>query len=165
MGRVVGPWGVRGWVKVVPYGDGPDGLVAQRTWWLPDERGAWQPRAIDQARAHSGTVVAAIAGISTPEAAAVLKGRDVAVPRSALPRPGANEVYLGDLVGLGVENAAGVPLGTVVAVEDYGAHPLIRVRAGEGKGGEDALVPLVTPILRSVDLAGRRIVVDWEPGY
>ncbi|HQU50334.1 MAG TPA: ribosome maturation factor RimM [Casimicrobiaceae bacterium] len=162
---MVGPWGVRGWVKVTPYGDRPDGLVAQRTWWLKEAGGTWRPRAVDEARVHGHAVVASIAGFGTPEAAAVLKGGEVAVPRSALPRPGKNEVYLGDLVGLGVVSESGHALGNVVAVEDFGAHPVIRVRAVGGKGGEDRLVPFVAPILRSVDLALGRIVVDWEPEY
>jgi len=162
---VVGPWGVRGWVKVAPYGDTPQGLVAQRTWWLRDRGGAWRPHAVGEARVHSGTVVASVEGVATPEAAAVLKGADVAVPRAALPRPGRNEVYLDDLVGLDVVSESGHLLGKVVAVQDFGAHPLIRVRASEGKGEEDRLVPFVAPILKSVDLAGRRIVVDWEPEY
>lgn len=163
MGRVVGPWGVRGWVKVAPYGDGPEGLAAQRTWWMRDAAGDWRPHEVSEARAHSGTVVAAIAGYATPEAASALKGRDVAVRRSALPRLAKNEVYLADLVGLDVVSASGRSLGAVVAVEDYGAHPLLRVRAGGGAA--ERLVPFVAPILRSVDLAARRITVDWEPEY
>jgi 16S rRNA processing protein RimM len=71
---------VRGWVKVAPYGDGPVGLVAQRTWWLRAPGGDWQSRVVTAARAHSGTVVAALEGFGTPEAAAALKGREVAVP-------------------------------------------------------------------------------------
>lgn len=165
MGRVVGPWGVRGWVKVAPYGDGPEGLAAQRTWWLRDEGGAWRSHAVSEARAHSGTVVAAIAGYPTPEAAAVLKGREVAVPRSVLPKPKRGEIYLADLVGLEVVSAAGFALGKVAAVEDYGAHPLLRVKREAGKGEEDRLVPFVAPILQSVDLALGRITVDWEPEY
>jgi 16S rRNA processing protein RimM len=156
MGRVVGPWGVRGWVKVAPYGERPDGLVDQRTWWL--RRG--------EARMHSGTIVAALEGYGNPESAAGLKGFEVAVPRSALPRLRKDEVYLADLVGLEVVSVSGAVLGTVVAMEDYGAHPVMRVReAAEATPRADRLVPCVAPILRSVDLAGRRIEVEWEPEY
>jgi 16S rRNA processing protein RimM len=147
----------------LPHGDGPDSLVAQRTWWLRGSDGGWKAYAVSGARAHSGTVVAALEGIADPETAATIKGRDVAVPRSALPtlRPG--EVYLADVVGLDVVDAAGRPLGRVVAMEDYGAHPVMRVRREKRDGaGAESLVPFVEPILRSVDLAGRRIEVDWE---
>ena len=157
---------MRGWVKVAPYGDGPEGLLAQRTWWLRGPGGKWQARTVIEARAHSGTVVAALEGFGTPEVAATLKGCDVAVPRSALPKARKGEVYHADLVGLDVVNASGRSLGKVVAIESFGAHPLMRVQGGEG-GGDPAgrLVPFVEPILRSVDLRARRIEVDWEPDY
>ena len=164
MGRVVGPWGVRGWVKVAPYGDDPAGLAKQRAWWLQDGQGGWTRRDVGEARVHSGTVVASLAGLDTPEAAAQWKGRDVAVPRAALPKARKGEVYLADLVGLTVVSASGAVLGTVVAIEDYGAHPLMRV-AAEGAAGQGRLVPFVEPIVRAVDLTSRRIDVEWEPEY
>ena len=166
LGRVVGAWGVRGWVKVAPLGDGPEGLLAQPAWWLGAPGGEGRRRTVLEARAHSGTVVASLDGCATPEAAAELKGCEVAVPRSALPKARRGEVYLADLVGLDVVSASGRALGTVVAMEPYGAHPLMRVRGGES-GGDPAgrLVPFVEPILMSVDLAARRIEVDWEPEY
>ena len=163
MGRVIGPWGVRGWIKVAPHGDGPEGLVRQRTWWLRDDEGGWARREVGEARAHSGTVVASLSGIATPEDAKRWKGRDVAVPRDALPKAKRGELYVGDLVGLTVVTASGTTLGTVVAVEDYGAHPVMRVAAG-GSGGE-RLVPFVEPIVRAVDLKARRVEVEWEPEY
>ena len=75
-------------------------------------------------------------------------------------------MYLADLIGLEVVSLTGRPLGTVVAMESYGAHPLMRVLGGE-PGGDPAgkLVPFVEPILKSVDLKARRIEVDWEPEY
>ena len=90
------------------------------------------------------------------------KGRDVAVPRSALPKPRKGEVYLADLVGLEVVSVSGAVLGRVVAIEDYGAHPLMRIAPG---GGEARLVPFVEPIVRAVDLQAKRIEVEWEPEY
>ena len=165
MGRVVGPWGVRGWVKVAPYGDDPAGLVSQRAWWLQDGQGGWTRRDVGEARVHSGTVVASLDGLTTPEAARAWKGRDVAVPRSALPKPRRGEVYLADLVGLEVVAGSGVSLGRVVAVEDYGAHPVMRVAPEGAAPGSGRLVPFVEPIVRGVDLAARRIDVEWEPEY
>ena len=165
MGRVIGPWGVRGWIKVAPYGDAPDGLVAQRAWWVRERAGGWTRHEVVEARAHSGTVVASLAGFATPEAAKGLKGLEVGVPRSALPAPRRGEIYLADLVGLEVVSVSGTTLGKVVAVEDYGAHPLMRVVAEGGAGQPERLVPFVAPIVRAVDLKAGRIDVEWEPEY
>ena len=165
LGRVIGPWGVRGWIKVAPYGDDPAGLLAQRAWWLQGRDGGWTRHEVVEARMHSGTVIASLAGFATPEAAKGLKGFAVGVPRSALPALRRGEIYLADLVGLDVVSASGAALGKVVAVEDFGAHPVLRVAEEGGAAREGRLVPFVAPIVRAVDLKARRIDVEWEPEY
>ena len=164
MGRVLGPWGVRGWIKVAPFGDDPAGLVAQREWWMRErgDHGAAVLARLDHVVPPPCS--AALAGFATPEAAKALKGREVGVPRAALPAPRRGEIYLADLVGLDVVSGSGATLGKVVAVEDYGAHPVLRV-AEAGGAAEHRLVPFVAPIVRGVDLKARRIDVEWEPEY
>ncbi|MCC7115707.1 MAG: 16S rRNA processing protein RimM [Burkholderiales bacterium] len=161
MGRVVGPWGVRGWIKVAPWGAGPAGLAAQRSWWMRPTDGEWRNWAVTEAKVHGNAVVAAVGGCVDPESAARFKGWEIAVPRSALPPPERGEVYLDDLVGLDVMSVTGADLGRVGAIDEFGAHPLLRVE----KDGAKRLIPCVAPILRSIDLEAGRIEVDWEPDY
>ena len=140
LGRVVGAWGVRGWVKVAPLGDGPEGLLAQPAWWLGAPGGEGRRRTVLEARAHSGTVVASLDGCATPEAAAELKGCEVAVPRSALPKARRGEVYLADLVGLDVRLAIAEYLHAETGSPTFRPPQLLKklVRAGKlgRKSGE-----------------------------
>jgi 16S rRNA processing protein RimM len=53
-------------------------------------------------------------------------------------------------------DAAGKRVGTVVAVENYGAGDLLEI---EAEGGKRALIPLRSGI---ADLDGERIVLDPE---
>ena len=64
LGRVAGSYGVRGWVKVAPQKGVAEALVAAKEWWLGDK--AWR---VDEARVHSATVVARLAGVETREQA------------------------------------------------------------------------------------------------
>jgi 16S rRNA processing protein RimM len=163
MGRVTGPYGVRGWVKVAPFTEATDALAGYATWWLVPREGragtAWR---VESARAHADTVVAKLAGVDTREAAAALKGSLVAVPRDALPELGDDEVYVDDLVGMTVVNRRGETLGTVESVETSGAHPLLRVAAA---GGAVRLVPFVAAHVDALDRAAGRIDVDWDADY
>jgi 16S rRNA processing protein RimM len=52
---------------------------------------------------------------------------------------------------------AGLALGTVIAVQNYGAGDILEVRA-EG-GSRTALYPMTEAVVRRVDLAGRHIVL------
>ena len=163
MGRVVGPYGVRGWVKVAPFTAAADALTGYATWWLVRQEGeegrAWP---VETARVHADTVVAKLAGVGTREDAAALGGSLVAVPRDALPELDDDEVYVGDLIGMTVVNRRGEVLGRVEAVDSFGAHPVMRVA---GEGGAVRLVPFVAAYVDAVDRDAGRVDVDWGLDY
>lgn len=81
--------------------------------------------------------IARFAEIASRDAAEVLRGTTLAVPRAALPPPGEDEYYVADLMGLPA-HADGIAVGRVVAVENYGAGDLIEV---EREGGGRFMVP------------------------
>jgi 16S rRNA processing protein RimM len=167
MGQVLLPYGVKGWLRVRPHTEEPEGLLQFRSWWLrPAAGGNWREVEPLGGRLHSDTLLVQLAGIESPEAALALKGCDVGVSRSLLPRARAGEIYQADLVGLEVVNRAGVVLGRVVEVADFGAHPLLRVtRPGPAATQEERLIPYVAAVVDAVDLPERRIVVDWGEDY
>jgi 16S rRNA processing protein RimM len=155
MGRVAGSYGVRGWIKVVPGGGVREDLPGVRQWWIGGE-----PYRVAEAKVHSGTVVAKLDGVETREQALLLKGAKVSVARAALPEAEAGHYYLADLVGLEVVNEQGERLGTVKQWTTNGAQDVMEL-AGE----RTRLIPWVSAIVRSVDLAGKRIVVDWSADW
>jgi len=142
----------------------PDGLLAYRTWWLAAGDEPWREFAVLEARVHSAAVVAHLEGLNQREVAGQWRGAAVGVPRAKLPALAAGEVYWSDLVGLAVINRSGVVLGRVTGVHDAGAHPVLRVMPVDVAGAE-RLIPLVPAYVDAIDLAGTRIVVDWQPEY
>jgi 16S rRNA processing protein RimM len=86
----------------------------------------------------------------------------VGVPRDRLPPVASDEIYQADLVGLDVVNRAGARLGRVKDIWDFGAHPVLDVEHEEGR---HRLIPFVPAYVDGVDLAAKRIDVDWEADY
>ena len=84
------------------------------------------------------------------------RGAELAVPREELPPPGADEYYEFQLVGLGVEEEGGRPLGRVAAVIPGPANDVLELDGGQ-------LLPLVEDCIREVDLPGRRVILN--PGF
>lgn len=163
MGRVMAPYGVRGWLKIRPFTGEPQALLDYPTWWLAARgKGEALPQRILEGRMHSGLVVARIEGIETREHAATFSGSEVSVPRESLPEAEDDEVYWSDLAGCAVVNRDGETLGTVVEVQDNGAHPLLRL--ADPCGGE-RLIPFVPVYVLGVDLEAKRIDVDWNADY
>lgn len=163
LGRIVAPYGVQGWVKVQVFGDDPQAWAGMDAWWLgsdeslPEE--AWQPWTLSACRAQGKGLVARFAGIADRTAAETLIGRYVGAPREALPKTAKDEFYWADLIGLEVVNLVGERLGRVAELIRAGAHEVLDVR-DEAKVSH--LMPFVAAVVRQVDLAGRRIQVDWE---
>ncbi|MFO1306703.1 MAG: ribosome maturation factor RimM [Burkholderiales bacterium] len=164
MGRVIAPYGVKGWLKVAPLSAERETLLSHAQWWLRPrgERSEWRQVALLEGRPHGSTLIVRIEGLEDREAAAALSGGEIGVPRRALPPARKNEVYLADLVGLAVRNRQGETLGTVGAVQEFGAHPVLRVEHDEGA---PRLIPFVEAYVDAVDLEARRIDVDWGKDY
>jgi 16S rRNA processing protein RimM len=159
MGRIVAPYGIKGWVKIQPFTQQPQGLLDYPEWQVGRE-GGWQAQAVETARLHGNMVTAKLQGIDDREQAAVLRGLQVAISRDDFPEPGSGEYYWADLVGMEVVNEAGVALGRVTGVFETGANDVLVV-----EGERERLLPFIGPVIRQVDVAGGRIVVDWDADY
>jgi 16S rRNA processing protein RimM len=164
MGRVAAPHGVRGWVKVVPWSQDPVALIAHKVWWLktPGTQ-TWREIEVVLARAHGNVLVAELSGVGSREDASKLRGSEIALPRESLIPPAANEYYWSDLEGMDVVNRSGVRLGRVAGLTQSGAHPLLRVASDDRT--DERLIPFVAAHIDRVDVAARRIDVDWEADY
>ena len=152
MGRVAGSYGVRGWIKVVPGGGVARTLCGANEWWIGE-----RAYPVVEAKTHGATLVAKLAGIESREQALGLKGERVAIARGALPDPGPGYHYLADLVGLEVRNEQDELLGTVKHWLSNGVQDVMEVT-----GERTRLIPWVSTIVKEVDLARGRIVVDWS---
>ncbi len=141
---------MRGWLRVVV--DEPELLAAAPVWWI-----GGNARAVKESKPHSGTLLARLEGIETPEEARRLKGKAVSIPR---PEAGDGRYYWDDLVGLEVVNSQGLVLGVVKAMSSNGAHDVMEV-AGE----RTRLLPFVPVYVKHVDLQKKRIDVEWEADW
>jgi 16S rRNA processing protein RimM len=163
LGRIVAPYGVRGWMKIHPFGDDPGSWRKMTQWWLgADADGeAWQTCKVENLRAHGASWVVKLDGVDDRGAAERLDGWFFAAPREALPSTIEDEYYWADLVGLAVTNEQGESLGKVDSLVESGAHPVLVVKDGE----TERLLPFVDQVVRSVDVAGGCIHVQWEKDW
>jgi 16S rRNA processing protein RimM len=166
VGRVLGAWGIKGWIKVQAFADDPQALFSTKRWHLLPPEG---PHAVampallrvTQAREHGGMVVAGAQEVVDRNAAEALKGARVFVARSSFPTAGADEYYWVDLIGCSVINREGVELGSVADLLDTGAGSVLRVVVGDS----ERLIPFVAAYVDDVDLGARRIRVDWGTDF
>ena len=154
LGAIAGAHGVRGLVKIKSFTQDPADLTAYGP--LADESGRrrFEISVTGQAK---GLLVARIAGIEDRDAAQALRGVRLTIARAALPEPeDAEEFYQADLIGLAAEDPQGRPLGTIAAVENYGAGDFLEIARAEGA---PLLVPFTKVVVPLIDLEGGRVVV------
>ncbi len=160
LGRIVGVFGVKGWVKVKSYTEPAEGILDYGAWHLLGPGAARATVRPLEGRRHGTLVVARLEGVSDRDEAAALAHRDIAVPRAELPRPGEGQYYWADLEGLEVVTTEGTVLGRVDHFVETPANPVMVVR-----GERERWLPLVAKHLKSVDLDAGRVVVDWDPEF
>lgn len=180
VGRVLGPWGVKGWLKVQPFSADPKALFSSRRWFIrpADGPGPRTPGAvalpellrITHSKTHGDGVVAAAQEVPDRSAAEAMKGARIFIARSSFPTAPEGEYYWIDLMGLSVVNRQGEALGTVIDLLDTGAHSVLRLRRAEAVDGDkgdaaERLIPFVAAYIDDVDLPGRRITADWGLDY
>ena len=159
MGRVLAPFGVTGWIRIQSFAAAAENLLAYPTWWLGRES-EWRKYRVAGSRVQGHAVVAKLEGCDDRDEAVRLRGQEVAVLRDELPKPGTNEYYWTDLIGLHVVNTAGMDFGRLARIVQTGANDVLVV-----EGARERLIPFLADVIREVDPAAGVIRVDWDADY
>ena len=171
VGRIADAWGVKGWFKVLPHSADPQALFSSRRWFLqPSERGAKTFAGtvllrIAESKEHSDTIVARAHDIDDRSGAEALRGARIFIARSSVPTAGDDEYYWVDLLGLDVVNREGVALGSVKELLSTGPQTVLVLEYEEHGKPLERMIPFVATYVDDVDLAAKRITVDWQPDY
>jgi 16S rRNA processing protein RimM len=153
--QIGGAHGIRGEVKLKSFTADP--LAVKDYGVLESEDGAASFE-IEALRPAKGYLVARLRGVRDRNAAEQLTNLRLFVPRERLPPPAADEFYHADLIGLAAVTAAGVEVGTVVAVHNFGAGDILELRPPAG--GTTMMLPFTDAFVPRIDIAGGRIVVE-----
>ena len=187
MGRIVAPYGVFGWLKIVPDTEAFDGLFDYDNWWL-GKGNDWREMVVETAKVHNDVIVVKLKGIDDRDAALACKGKQIAIPRAQLPEAEENEYYWSDLIGLRVKNLQDIDFGLIVDVFETGANDVIVVKpdvvepssdetmvadkaqASKTKADvkeklQERLLPFTAAVVLEVDIKAKTMLVDWDADF
>ena len=151
LAAIAGAHGVKGELRLKLFSDSVESLARHSRFYI-----GGRELALKDVKDGGKTAIARFEGISDRTAAEALRGELVEVDRSSLPPLAEGEYYHADLIGLPCMDESGKPIGTVVAVENFGAGDLLEIELSDGKR---SLIPFRDEIAR---LEGERIVLDPE---
>ncbi len=152
---LLGAHGIKGEIKVKSFFERPQDILREHAFF--DHEGRSFPRILSL-RPQGLCFIAKFEGISDRDQAEMLKGQEMFVDRDALVPLAVNEYYAADLVGMEAVTQEGELIGKVVAVENYGAGPLLVIHSQ--KASQSFMIPFRNASVPSLDAAQKIVHID-----
>lgn len=154
IGLVVKPQGIKGELKIMPTTDNPNRFKGLKQVYV--EQGKEHvARSVSSVSVRNDSVVLTIAGIETREAAEAMRGKYLCVDRQNAVKLPEGRYFVVDLIGCAVEDTNGISLGKLYDVIETGANDVYAI-----KGQRSLMVPALKKLIKSVDIANKRMVLD-----
>ena len=150
IGQILKPQGIRGEVKVMPYTDSAEDFKRFKRVFLDGEE-----YRVLSVRTGGGMVYLALRGVADRNAAELLRGKELSVPREDAPVPAEGSYYIADLLGCEVISSEGEKLGTLTDVRPA-ATDIYTILSGE----KEILFPAAKGVVVGVDTEKKLITVD-----
>lgn len=162
IGRLRKPHGLKGEFTVFPLTDHPDtAFAAGARLWRVDLAGeALGEVEVESAKAYHREWMLRFRGTHDRTELDGWRGQFLATDADRLPPPAEGEVYLHELEGFSVRDEQDAPLGLVTGVYELPAGLTIEVQGPR----REFLLPFKQEFVRTVDRAGRRLVVRVPDG-
>ena len=158
LGHVSGVHGVKGWVKIHSLTEPREAIFEYQPWLMGD---SLKEVRVLEGKQPGSRLIALLEKMQDREQAEALVNQEISVPREQFPELSTGEYYWADLLGLSVELEDGRILGKIDSLLATGANDVMVV-----KGDRQRLIPFVLDqYVRQVDMAGGRVVVDWDPEF
>lgn len=150
IGEVLKPQGIRGELKVKPFTDEAEDFHNFSRVFLDNTE-----YKVISVRAGAGLVFLGLKGVADRNAAELLRGKQIVVPRAEAPAPEEGRYYVADLLGCAVVTEEGETLGTLTdvrqaATDIYTLHD----------GAREVMFPVADGVVTAVDIKAGKIVVN-----
>ncbi len=162
--RIARPQGVRGEVIGDLLTDYPERFAQRKQVWLGKTETSARLVELEYARMHQRRIVLKFKGYDSRNDVEALREMRVMVERDTLVELPADEFFHFDLIGCAIITRDGETLGTVSAVQDFGAAPLLIVKQIVKQAERELMIPLTDSICVEIDTAQKRIVVELPEG-
>lgn len=145
LAKIAGVHGIKGIVKIQPFGEDP-ALIGEIDPIYIDGK----PAKITLKNSSGKYILAAIDGLEIREEAAKLKGALIEIDAHNLPEleDGEDGFYYHDLIGREVYTPSDELIGSIIAVENFGASDLLEIKTTLGK---EFYIPFTEEYVPEVD--------------
>lgn len=155
VGRVVKPFGLKGEVVVKQYNPALNPLAVDRAVLV----GGAELRVLSLRKHTAGNLVVRFGDFASATDAETVRGCEIFMRTTDLPKLGAGNYYHYELIGLAVRTASGDALGKLSEIMDTDGNSVYVIKAQDGT---EILVPAIADAVKEVDIAGKIMVVERD---
>ena len=152
IGQIVAPHGVRGDVRIYPDTDFPKRFLHMTYGYVGGKK-----YEISGARLHKNVVLMKFVGVDDRNAAELLRGKELQVPREDLVPLQEGQHYVFDIIGMTAYDLEDNVLGTVTDVLKTGSNDVYVVADENGK---ETLFAAIPDVVKSIDEEQKKMVLD-----
>jgi 16S rRNA processing protein RimM len=160
IGRILGPHGIAGDLKLMSYAESLDVFAPGRPVRAVSAAGAETVHEIAWSRPHGRGALLGLKGVASRSQAESLAGCDLFVDKAALPEPEDGAYYWDDLIGMAVVSVDGRFLGRIASIFRTGSNDVYVVKQAH----RELLLPALRSVIQSVDLEARQMQVAIPEG-
>lgn len=157
IGRILGPYGLSGEVRVAIVTDFPERFTSLKRVRVGERL---RPYEVESARLLRGEAILKLRGVEDAAAAEALRGEVLRVPIAEAVTPPAEHYYWHQIIGLEVVTTEGESLGRIAEILRTGANDVYVVQGPRG----EVLIPAIEGVVKEIDLEAGRVVVQPLPG-
>jgi 16S rRNA processing protein RimM len=159
IGRVIGPHGVRGLLKIESYARSEDTLLTAGRIYLKQSSGKISEYEILSAVPHKGISLIRLEGLDSSDQVEPYRGAEILIRKAAVSRD-KDEYFWHELIGLRVYLETGRYLGTVKEIVPTAANDIYVVREGK----EEFLIPAIHDVVKAIDLESGNMIISEVEG-
>ena len=159
IGKVIGPHGVRGLLKIESYARSEDSLLTAGRIYLRQSPEKISEHEIVSAVLHKGASLIRLEGLDSREQAELYRGAEILIRKAAASRDD-DEYFWHELIGLRVYLETGRYLGTVKDILPTAANDIYVVREGR----EEFLIPAIHEVVKTIDLESGKMIISEVEG-
>jgi 16S rRNA processing protein RimM len=155
VGKIIGPHGIKGQMKVHSYSGNFESLNAARCVHLKSADGILQEFSLTSINANTGKFIISLKGFDDINQVEHIVGNELCLKRRNLPELSDDEYYWNDLIGLRVETIDGSLLGSISDIFETGSSDIYVVTGAE----REYLIPAIADVIHLVDIEHGRIII------
>lgn len=160
IGQIVNTYGIKGYLKVVPYTDDITRFEQLETIYVENKK-ELKEYTIEEVKYSKNLVLLKLKGIDDINVAQGYKNCFLKIDREKAVHLPEDTYFIVDLIGLEVYSTQNIRLGEIVDVFPTGSNDVYVVKDELGK---QILLPAIQEVIKEVDITNKKMIVHLIAG-